>query len=179
MEIDEATLADLFLAKATPKQREAVVSKDDLIVISAGAGSGKTRTLSWRFAWLVATGSARHDEVLTITYTEKAAQEMEDRILSTLKEWLQILEGSSLTFKQKDTVSRNLKRACERFDEAQISTIHSFAMNLLKSFSHFLDTSPNFDIVSPPQEDQFYGSAVNALDLLDDDWFVHRANLRR
>lgn len=175
MEIDEATLADLFLAKATPKQREAVVSKDDLIVISAGAGSGKTRTLSWRFAWLVATGSARHDEVLTITYTEKAAQEMEDRILSTLKEWLQILEGSSLTFKQKDTVSRNLKRACERFDEAQISTIHSFAMNLLKSFSHFLDTSPNFDIVSPPQEDQFYGSAVNALDLLDEDWFVQGA----
>jgi len=172
MEIDEATLADLFLAKATPKQREAVTSKENLIVISACAGSGKTRTLSWRFAWLVATGSARHDEVLTITYTEKAAQEMEDRILSTLKEWVEILEESSLTCEEKDALRRNLKQACERFDEAQISTIHSFAMNLLKSFSQFLDTNPSFDIVTPPQEDQFYRSATNALDLLDEDWFA-------
>ena len=136
---DETTLAELFLGVATSKQREAVISEDNLVVVSAGAGSGKTRTLSWRFAWLVATGSARHDEILTITYTEKAAQEMEDKILSTLNDWLKALETSDIAPKEKKAVAERLTLACNRFDEAQISTIHSFAMNLLKSYGQFLE----------------------------------------
>ena len=174
---DETTLAELFLGVATSKQREAVISEDDLVVVSAGAGSGKTRTLSWRFAWLVATGSARHDEILTITYTEKAAQEMEDKILSTLNDWLKALETSDIAPKEKKAVAERLTLACNRFDEAQISTIHSFAMNLLKSYGQFLEINPNFNIVTPQQEDIFYESAVNALDLLDENWFSQNAPL--
>ncbi|HOM96796.1 UvrD-helicase domain-containing protein [Acetomicrobium sp.] len=174
---DETTLAELFLGVATSKQREAVISEDDLVVVSAGAGSGKTRTLSWRFAWLVATGSARHDEILTITYTEKAAQEMEDKILSTLNDWLKALETSDIAPKEKKAVAERLAVACNRFDEAQISTIHSFAMNLLKSYGQFLEINPNFNIVTPQQEDIFYESAVNALDLLDENWFSQNAPL--
>lgn len=77
--INKTALAELFLSVATSKQREAVISEDNLVVVSAGAGSGKTRTLV-EICLVAATGSARHDEILTITYTEKAAQEMEDKI---------------------------------------------------------------------------------------------------
>ena len=114
--INKTALAELFLSVATSKQREAVISEDDLVVVSAGAGSGKTRTLSWRFAWLVATGSARHDEILTITYTEKAAQEMEDKILSTLNDWLKALETSDIAPKEKKAVAERLTMPSKRFD---------------------------------------------------------------
>ena len=104
---DETTLAELFLGVATSKQREAVISEDDLVVVSAGAGSGKTRTLSWRFAWLVATGSARHDEILTITYAEKAAQEMEKINFIDFNDWLKALETSDIAPKKRRLLQRD------------------------------------------------------------------------
>ncbi|WP_286976664.1 UvrD-helicase domain-containing protein [Acetomicrobium sp. UBA5826] len=171
---DEA-MAEILLAAATSNQREAVLAEDDLVVVSAGAGSGKTRTLSWRFAWLVATGRARHDEILTITFTEKAAQEMEDKILSTLGDWLNAVRSSDLSRQEREVTEKRLELACSRFDEAQISTIHSFAMNLLKSYSQFLEISPAFNIVTPQQEDLFYQFALSALDFLDGEWFAQNA----
>ncbi|HHV53679.1 MAG TPA: UvrD-helicase domain-containing protein, partial [Synergistaceae bacterium] len=69
-----------LLRTATPSQREAITSNKPFIVVSAGAGTGKTSTLAWRFAWLVATGEAKCDQILTVTYTEKAALEMALRI---------------------------------------------------------------------------------------------------
>ena len=49
-------------------------------VIAAGAGSGKTQVLATRFAWLVMTGQAKAEEILTLTFTNKAASEMYHRI---------------------------------------------------------------------------------------------------
>jgi DNA helicase II / ATP-dependent DNA helicase PcrA len=108
-----------LLASLNPDQRAAVVHADGALLILAGAGSGKTRVIAHRVAWLVLEGHARPDEILAVTFTNKAAEEMRTRI-----------EGL-------------LDRDCRTM---WISTFHALCARLLRREAQHLGLSRRFTI---------------------------------
>lgn len=69
-----------FLDELNDIQREAVTAEDGPVLVVAGPGSGKTRVLTYRIAWLMAHNNISPDEILALTFTNKAAREMKERI---------------------------------------------------------------------------------------------------
>jgi DNA helicase-2/ATP-dependent DNA helicase PcrA len=106
-----------------PPQREAVETLSGPLLILAGAGSGKTRVLTCRTANLIAQGLAAPDEILAVTFTNKAAREMESRITGLLKEI-----GAPV------------------YGRMWISTFHSICARILREHIELLDYKPFFGI---------------------------------
>jgi DNA helicase II / ATP-dependent DNA helicase PcrA len=73
-----------FLSELNPEQREAVLQVDGPLLILAGAGSGKTRVITYRIAYLIGAGHADPREVVAVTFTNKAAEEMQQRVQTLL-----------------------------------------------------------------------------------------------
>ena len=75
-----------YLARLNPEQRRAVESVDGPVLVLAGAGTGKTRVLTTRFAHILLTNRAFPSQVLAVTFTNKAAREMRERVGAILQQ---------------------------------------------------------------------------------------------
>lgn len=104
-------------------QRKAVETVNGPLLILAGAGSGKTRVLTQRMAYLISQGHAAPDEILCVTFTNKAAREMEHRIYKTLSDLGHIAQN-----------------------QLWVSTFHSFCVRLLRQHLGLLEYKPYFGI---------------------------------
>ncbi len=140
-----------LLSSLNPEQRDAVVHTDGPVLILAGAGSGKTRVIAHRIAYTVQQGLARPHEVLAVTFTNKAAEEMRQRVA--------LLAGG-------DTSGM------------WISTFHSLCARLLRREAPAIGLSRDFVIYDSSDQLSVVKQALR--DLKIDDSFVQpRAALAR
>ncbi|HHW03021.1 MAG TPA: UvrD-helicase domain-containing protein [Thermoanaerobacterales bacterium] len=112
---------------------------DKNIALHAGAGSGKTRVLSRRFLRLMLERDADVDSIVAITFTNKAALEMKERIRSLVNEML-------LKERDPETVHK-LNKIKEDIQAAHISTFHSFCDRILRENCHVIGLDPMYQVM--------------------------------
>ncbi len=118
-----ADRAERLLAGLNDPQREAVRHGEGPLLVLAGAGSGKTRVLTHRIAYLLATGAARPGEILAITFTNKAASEMRERVgalvgRSVRSMWVTTFHSACARMLRADAERLGYSRSFTIYDES-------------------------------------------------------------
>ncbi|HEY0185924.1 MAG TPA: DNA helicase PcrA [Cellulomonas sp.] len=132
--------ADALLVGLNPQQRAAVLHHGGPLLIVAGAGSGKTRVLTHRIAYLLATRRARAGEVLAITFTNKAAAEMRERVAelvgpSARAMWVSTFHSACVRILRREAGTLGLRQSFSIYDAAD-------SQRLLTLVARELDLDP-------------------------------------
>lgn len=164
-----ASPADLVAGLNDP-QRAAVEHSGSPLLIVAGAGSGKTRVLTHRIAYLLATGRARRGEILAITFTNKAAAEMRERIVDLVGEsarsmWISTFHSLCVRILRREAKTLGLKTNFSIYDAAD-----SLRLITQVAKQHELDPKR-----FAPKAIQHKISALKN-ELVDDETYLARAN---
>lgn len=133
---------DNILEKLNEEQRKPVLQTEGAVLVLAGAGSGKTRVLTSRIAYILSEGKAELSGILAITFTNKAAGEMKERLKAMLGE----SEG----------------------DGKWICTIHSMCVKILREFGDRAGIKPNFSIYSETERGNVIKKSFQELDFDDE-----------
>ena len=131
---------ETYLADLNEAQREAVLTTEGPLLVVAGAGSGKTRVLTYRVAHLLAAHGVKPNEILAITFTNKAAGEMRERIEGAVGPIVRAIW--ILTF--HSACGRILRREAERLGYRSNFTIYDQAdqVRLVKQCLEELERDP-------------------------------------
>jgi len=127
-----------MLSKLNPVQRQAVTYLDGPLLVLAGAGSGKTRVITHKIAYLIEQCGYEARNIAAITFTNKAANEMRERVGDLLK-------------------STNTKGLV-------VSTFHSLGMNILRAEARLLGYKPQFSIFDSSDTWKIFGELTNSAD---------------
>jgi DNA helicase II / ATP-dependent DNA helicase PcrA len=128
-----------FLDKLNPQQKKAVTSDDGPVLVVAGPGSGKTRVLTQRIAYLIAMQGIRPWQILAVTFTNKAAREMGERVKRLLPD--QAIEGIML------------------------GTFHSICARILRRESDNLPIQSNFVIFDTDDQERIVKSVIREMNI--------------
>jgi DNA helicase-2/ATP-dependent DNA helicase PcrA len=139
-----ATATPQYLAGLNPEQREAVETLDGPVLVLAGAGTGKTRVLTCRIAHILSLGRARPGEILSVTFTNKAAREMKLRLGHMLG---QAVEGMPW-----------------------LGTFHSIGGRILRTHAELVQLKSNFTVLDVDDQVRLLKQLLAADNIDDKRW---------
>ena len=139
-----ASAAPQYLTALNPEQREAVETLDGPVLVLAGAGTGKTRVLTSRIAHILSTGRARPQEILSVTFTNKAAREMKHRLGQMLG---QAVEGMPW-----------------------LGTFHSIGGRILRFHAELVQLKSNFTVLDTDDQIRLLKQLLQAEGIDDKRW---------
>lgn len=133
-----------ILHELNEKQREAVTHKNGPLLVIAGPGTGKTKVITHRIAYLIREHGIKAENILAITFTNKAAQEVQERVNHEIGE----PHGSNI----------------------KVSTFHAFCVSVLRKHALRIGLSENFTIFDQELQDEILTESVSTLSLSTDDY---------
>jgi DNA helicase IV len=144
------------LGALNDKQTEAVVSEERRLLVLAGAGSGKTKTLLQKLIYLIEEKGVSPTNILAITFTKNATNEMIDRLIissDTSGEYEKQLTNKYLSKSDKDLARFYQQKKYKWIDSLTIKTFHSFCYNILRNYG-VNEFDNKFKIIGDEKKDE-------------------------
>ena len=142
----------------TKEQQSAIYEKKNNILVAAAAGSGKTAVLVERIINKIVNENIDIDKILVVTFTNAAASEMRERILDAIYKKI-----------EENPADVRLQRQITLLNKANISTIHSFCLDVIRNYFYELDISANFRIADTAEIELLKQDVID--DLFEDKYF--------